>query len=313
MRSGTFSPVAKRSSPPRSQGGSLLEDEGGDLMAAGRALLGWLPDEAAHRLLCSGRRDLSLSIAAEARLAAAWDGVSRRRPPDPVGVVTPSPPELAAHRVALRQVAPAVSDPSYELSMVDLSRVCALAEAVIVECAVARSASARDLVGLADLTLPVTVPSTLQPSFDEELSAWVVVSDNPNLRLVGSFSPPADGAPPGAMAMGFLVRAEPSRMTVAHFEGRYFLEDGYHRAIGLLSRGIATVPALVHDVDGPEWLSVRGMLPEECWCGPHPPLLPDYVDDAVSVDVWIPRPQKILIIRGFEVAGADRWELVDEY
>jgi hypothetical protein len=304
--------VAKRSSPSRSQAGSLLEDEGGDLMAAGRALLGWLPDEAAHRLLCCGRRDLSLSIAAEARLAAVWDGVSRRGPPDPVGVVTASPPELAAHRAALRQVAPAAFDPAYELCMVDLSRVCALAEAIIVECALARTASARDLAGLADLTLPVAVPSTVLPSFDEELSAWVIVSDNPNLRLVGSFSPPADGAP-GAMAMGFLVRAEPSRMTVAHFEGRYFLEDGYHRAIGLLSRGIAIVPALVHDVEGPEWLSVRGILPEECWRGPHPPVLLDYVDDAVSVDVWIPRPQKIIVIRGFEVAGAEHWELVHEY
>jgi hypothetical protein len=55
---------------------------------------------------------------------------------------------------------------------------------------------------------------------------------------------PVSGGPP---IFGFAVALNPSYMQVVHYRGRYFLRDGYHRAYGLLSRGITVVPAFVRE------------------------------------------------------------------
>jgi hypothetical protein len=37
----------------------------------------------------------------------------------------------------------------------------------------------------------------------------------------------------GGVCLGFVVRLMPSFLQVAHFDGRYLLLDGYHRAYAL--------------------------------------------------------------------------------
>jgi hypothetical protein len=69
---------------------------------------------------------------------------------------------------------------------------------------------------------------------------YTITSPNPNLKVVGNFhDQPADG-PPG---FGFRAAVTTSFLQVVRFQGRLVLRDGYHRACGLLSRGITHVPA----------------------------------------------------------------------
>ena len=44
-----------------------------------------------------------------------------------------------------------------------------------------------------------------------------------------------------------------------------------------------------------------GMLPQGAYFGDRPPCLPDYLDDAVSVEVQLPAFQKMVVIQGLEV------------
>ena len=60
---------------------------------------------------------------------------------------------------------------------------------------------------------------------------WIVTSANMNLRIVGNIGPLPMA--PGGSVLGFGVFAGPSFMQVARRNGRYFLRDGYHRALWL--------------------------------------------------------------------------------
>jgi len=80
---------------------------------------------------------------------------------------------------------------------------------------------------LAKVTLPIVAASPLRTSFDEKRNAWVIVSANRNLRLVGRFTAPVPGAPvaepEGTPGFGFVVTVVPSHMQVVEFENRYYL------------------------------------------------------------------------------------------
>ena len=76
-------------------------------------------------------------------------------------------------------------------------------------------------------------------------------------------------------------------MHIAEYKGRYFLKDGYHRAYGLLKRGITRAPVLLqrgrtfNDVHSGSSSSVS----HEHLFGAHPPMLTDFLDPTVSVVV----------------------------
>ncbi len=42
------------------------------------------------------------------------------------------------------------------------------------------------------------------------------------------------------------------------------------------------------------------MLKREAYLGRRPPLLPDYLDDAVSADVLLPRERRLIMIQAQE-------------
>jgi hypothetical protein len=64
---------------------------------------------------------------------------------------------------------------------------------------------------------------------------------------------------------------------------------------------VRTVPALVGHVETIERLTVPGSLPQEAYLGERSPLLPDYLEDDVAVDVWLPASQKMVLIQGMEI------------
>jgi hypothetical protein len=87
--------------------------------------------------------------------------------------------------------------------------------------------------------------------------AWTASSANPNLRIASQVGPLP--VVPAGFALGFALTAGSSFMQVGRYRGRHYMRDGYHRAFGLLSRGITVVPAFVRDIArSRNWCPTRG-------------------------------------------------------
>jgi hypothetical protein len=208
----------------------------------------------------------------------------------------------------------------WEIAMVDLARVVAVAPSVFTDTAVERAAGLDpgDLRAIAALTLPVSHPrpvGDLSPSDDVTpvglqyhylTQTYTIISPNLNLTVAGNFDAPGNRdaqLPGGLMGHGFNITVPPSFIQVARFQGRYLLRDGHHRSFGLLSRGITRVPAYVRDVFSAEEL-VPGeteTLPRGAWLGDRPPLLRDYHDDLVAEPVLSPVPHRMIVIHAVEL------------
>jgi hypothetical protein len=220
-------------------------------------------------------------------------------------LITSVPAELAGHVQAL-EASPAAKpmhDEGWKVALVDLTRVCAFQPAIVSDQALARvqAAEKEDLASIAAITLPLTLGDQLPVQYDTIRQAWTVTSANPNLRIAANVGPLL--VSPAGTALGFAVVAGPSFVQVGRYNGRHFLRDGYHRAFGLLSRGITIVPAFVRDINRFEELvpDPRTMLPQDSYQGQRPPVLNDYLDDTVSAAVQLPAIHKMIIIQALEL------------
>jgi hypothetical protein len=94
----------------------------------------------------------------------------------------------------------------------------------------------------------------------------------------------------------------PSFLLVVRSQGRYLLRDGYHRAYGLLRRGIAVVPAFVREFAPHEnpGLDNPNLLSSAVYFGERPPLLPDYADDTVAAATQLPASENLIVITSVE-------------
>jgi hypothetical protein len=120
-----------------------------------------------------------------------------------------------------------------------------------------------------------------------------------NLRVFGQ----AQGEMPLARIFGFAVAVSFSFMQVASLNGRLLLRDGYHRAYGLLRRGITHAPVFTKAFERIEDMRLpQGMLPQDAYLGSCPPTLADYLNDDVSAPGATLITQRIVIIQALEVA-----------
>jgi len=275
------------------------------VMRSARALIGRMrPDDAARILQSSGldaAPEAVMETAQRARNAAA----ARPAEIDQDNLITGLPAELDEHVRALQASPPAAPmwAEGWQVALVDLRRVCAFQPVVFSDQAIDRVAAVdgSDLASIAAVTLPLTQGDPVPVQFDPIKQAWTVISANQNMRVLGNVAlPPVS---PGGTALGFVVVCWPSFMQVGCYRGRHFLRDGYHRAFGLLSRGINVVPAFVRDITAFEELlpDPRTMLPQDSYRGPRPPVLPDYLDETLSAAVQVPAQHKMIIIQALEL------------
>lgn len=283
----------------------------GHLTRPGRALIGWLtPAEAqlmlAQHLKDQATLDIHVQRAASARAAVAerpaWGGA-------PDNVVSAAGAELQDHLARLGEhpdFRPFAQE-GWRVVVADLRRVCALQPMVFWDPAEDRVQDVQpgDLPALARLMLPL--PDAAEPiplQFDPALNTWIVSSRNPNLRILGHFNTPIEaGNGQTYLGCGFFVAATPSFAQVVRYRGRYLLRDGYHRALGLLSRGVTHAPVLFREVADFESLGRSpGMLPEQAYLGERPAMLPDYLSDTVAAAVRAPASQKMIVIQGLEMS-----------
>jgi hypothetical protein len=269
-----------------------------------RSLIGWMPAERAERVQHGNRQDVPVSEESRARASSARSAVAARPAGlDQTQVISAAPVELAEHINSLRQhpaVAPYFAEGAV-VSLVDLRRVCAVQPNVFIDHSAerVRDVDSEDIRSVGVVWLPIPTKAELPAQWDESKNVWLFSAPNPNLRFLGHF---AGEIQPGMVGFGFFVGVSSSFLQVAEFQGRLFLRDGYHRAIGFLQRGINVVPAFTRTLGPLESLGLpAGMLPQGAYFGDRPPCLPDYLDDSVSVQVQLPAFQKMLVIQGLEV------------
>lgn len=274
------------------------------LLRPARALIGWLPDDRALLVLNSSRADLTATEEQRAQVQAAHLAVQQR--PEAVAqtdLVRDVPETLAEHIERLEATAAgAYFREGWHVALVDLPRVYAFQPTVFTDSSTERAqgVDALDPVQLATVTLPTVWELEQNVQLDEASKQWLLVSRNPNLRVVGHFA--GQIQQPGPPLFGFFVTINPSFLQVARYQERYFLRDGYHRSIGLIALGARYVPAFVRDMDSIQDLLPPGMLPQEAFLGPRPPTLADYYDDAVSVSVELPASQKMVVVQALELS-----------
>jgi hypothetical protein len=188
----------------------------------------------------------------------------------------------------------------WDIAMVDLERVVAFQPHVYTDTTTERVASAdpADLRSIAAVTLPINDAAPVSVQYDALKQAYVITSPHPNLRVLNPFNAQL---PDGTTAFGFAVGVTLPFMQVARIQGRYVMRDGYHRAFGLLARGITSVPAYVRDFETTENLAPAGMLPHGAWLGDRPPLLRDYHDDRVAEPVNLPSQHRLIMIHALEL------------
>lgn len=268
-----------------------------------RVLLGWLSEtEAQNWQSVRGTRahtveDVERAARARAAVAARQEGVDQG-----AGIVDP-PEELAEYVQQLAEPAAAYFQEGWQVAVADLHKICALQQSVFVDHALQRTAdiNAADISSIASVSLPLPRPTALPVQFEEHRQTWMVTSANPNLRIVGHFSTPMQG---NTLGLGFLIQLMPSFMQVAHVQNRYLLRDGYHRAFGLLSRGIRYEPVLTREIAQIEELALPpGLFNRNVFLGKRPPLLIDYLDETVSATVPGIASQKMIVITGLELTS----------
>ena len=100
------------------------------------------------------------------------------------------------------------------------------------------------------------------------------------------------GKDPGGPAFtGFAIGSGLPQMSVAEFQGRYILKNGYHRAVALLRAGITEAPCLVvhaknYNATG---ANAPGFLPRELILSDKPPRLEDFN----SAEAAVPYPRRL--------------------
>jgi hypothetical protein len=160
-----------------------------------------------------------------------------------------------------------------------------------------REVDPQDIVSIAAVTLPPPSTAAIPAQFDEQKKAWIITAPNPNLQITSAVNGGSENGP----VFGFSVAILPSFLQVARHHGRYVLRDGYHRAFGLLARGITRAPAFVRDFGIGALGTAAGLFGTDVYLGNRPPLLHDFLDDEVAADVDVPAVQKMIVVQGMEL------------
>jgi hypothetical protein len=271
-----------------------------------RVILPWLPEEQALRLLSQdpalGEKENRLEL-----FRSALDAM-RGRPSqidqtdvvmDPPAVLTPYIEKLNAHPATEQ-----FRKEGWIVRVANLRKLCCVQPAAFLDHAIERTRDADkdDLLSLARITLPLEVSDTdFSTSYDEPRNRFVLTSRNPNFRVAGAYQSKVPSRGQTGLATGFVNMTQLSLLQVAYTRGRYLLRDGNHRALGLLQNNIEVVPVLFKRYGDHQNVSMSaGLLPPDVYLGERPPVLPDYLDDSVSVRISLPIQQKVVIVQAIE-------------
>ncbi len=269
-----------------------------------RALVGWMNEQEQLQTLL-GRLPLPTDdLAALSASAAAYRAAVTSRP-----AFTPMSPlsaiegvELLAALSVRPDIHAFVAGVGGRLAMVNLREVLAFQKTIRVDDLDARAAPAlEDLSHLLELCFPSSL--SLEINYERDDVGFTLTSTNPNFLIVPGQSPLDIG---GLSSFPFHLVPNRNYFMVAHYQGRYFIHNGYHRAVGFLRAGRDIVPCVLAEAQHFDQVGWRpGMIDQEQMLGEYPPRLVDFWDDAVSYSILRQARRRVFRLRVdvFDVAA----------
>lgn len=143
-----------------------------------------------------------------------------------------------------------------------------------------------DWSGLMHLSFGPQVPLVCEMHHDTAACRITLRSGNPNLHFRVT----------GNAAVPLAVHPGSPFLEVAHYRGRWFLRDGYHRAALLLRAGVFRVPAVLVRARSPHQLGATEswFFPESTLFSTHPPKVSDFLNSELTVGYTRPATVKTL-------------------
>jgi hypothetical protein len=153
----------------------------------------------------------------------------------------------------------------------------------------------------------VCLPSAPTPppfrQFRAGPKSWVFISPARGIRvldtLVTEAPPEYQALGPTAGFCGAIVGFPTRHMNVVQVGQRVILNNGTHRALALLEKGVTRVPCAIQQVDNPDELMVVGQPEVVQNAGrflqaPRPPLVKDYLNPKLTRRVPVPLIERFL-------------------
>jgi hypothetical protein len=124
------------------------------------------------------------------------------------------------------------------------------------------------------------VAPQVQATFNPVTNTFGCIVDNPDVRICG----PAQGgqAGTGRALVGFTIGPGLHQMSVKMFNGRYMLNNGYHRAVALARAGHDRIPVILTEAPALDLTPTarNGMFSPQIVFGPKPPRIADFMAPA---------------------------------
>jgi hypothetical protein len=266
---------------------------------AGRVLCGWMSQNQLATFVRAYAADDVEALRLTSRGEACRDAVTAlSRRIDQSGLIQEFPSAVTFHVRQFNEspIGQRAAAEGFTVRYIDLTKLAAFQAYV-------RRASVRnytllvnrgDVAAAARIALPVDFRSELRARFDPHSGAWNIFSLDQNLRVVGQIGQPN---PDGTVAIGFNFAIQPSIVKVQVYKGRSYLSDGYHRTVALLRRGFTESLALYREVSEFEQLGAVGHLPIDAFIGDRPPLLTDYWDENLSMELKVPKGVRHFLLK----------------
>lgn len=168
--------------------------------------------------------------------------------------------------------------------MIDLRHVLAFQPAVRVDDLDERVATAlKNHDALMQLCFPSNV--LMEASFETNEHGHTCITSSPNFTLIPSQLPVQIGGQI-ILTPAFVPQLNSNFFNVAYYQGRYFIRDGYHRAVGLLrntTEAQVIVPCILVEAQTLSQTGWKpGMIAEAVLLSERPPRLSDFWDTSVS-------------------------------
>ncbi len=270
-----------------------------DALRPTRVLLGWLEDHEAVQHMLGGNPSPGDDLTAiTAQIVSAQRAVRERPTTEPQPAIVDGDRALLDELAGRPDVQGAFAGLQWTVEWVDLSRVQPVQKFVFTDGPDSRSTAAATggPTELAELCFPSVQEDPIRCQVDPDGLGFTFSSHNPNLQV--------RSLPPQPMLIGSMPMQQqlvgiptaigigPGHINIAHFQDRYILRDGTHRAAGLLRRAVSIIPAVV--IEAPSWQIVApraGLFDQNLATGDRPPLLTDCWAPDVSADGLQPRTQ----------------------
>ncbi len=280
------------------------------VMSPVRGLVGWMNDAEAVNFLLGHQPSPTDDLTQIQQIIKGSRSVVEARPLRELVSPIREIDRATAHVIKARpDIQTTLATLQWTPAMVDLREVLSYQQIVNLDGLDARVSSVSDnLEGLLKLCLPENEPTNQLMAIlnDADQKGYTISSLNPNMHIMGTAVHDMDLNLSGLPSMrkrtiSFFIDIVTSYLQVAHYKNRYFLRDGYHRAAGLLKKGINIVPCILVEARNTTELGLKpGLFPIEVIDGDRPPRLADFWDDTVAHDGKRIAIRHVLRIRGEE-------------